>query len=388
MRRLSKGVICAAFALASASGAFAAAEQARIVSVGSRLPGLAELKKNIAHYEGVAPFDGVMIHVGLSDVFRAKKFSDGERDRAKANGKLYRQIRFERWKYNFLGVLIDQHRPEWFDDGYWESVAANWGLAAKFARQLGMAGICFDPEGYGVYPVQSHWKSAWWVKGGGKLKGGGVQPPDERHTVEDYRAVARKRGQQVGEAVFREFPDMVLWGYYLWSFNADLMGEFCNGLLEAMPPKARLVDGDEWNGYCAKGEGDYERMERRNKTGGGFLDKKLAAKHMKQGGFAPAFYLDAYAWPEKSGCLTPAIGRAKSKIRFFRDNLKEARRKATGGHVWIYGEKCTWFPPPPDESPPGARARATWEETMPGIGAALFGDRLASCGRKDRGGRK
>jgi hypothetical protein len=100
------------------------------------------------------------------------------------------------------------------------------------------------------------------------------------------------------------------------------------------------------------------------------LDKRLASKHRKQGGLAPAFYLDAYAWPEKSGCLTPAINAAKSKVRFFKDNFKDAKRRASGGHIWIYGEKCTWFCLGKDDK----KRCQTWEEVLPGISEAIFGD--------------
>ena len=364
-----------------------AKDEPKIVSVGSHLPKLVDLKESIALHEEQAPFDGVMIHVGLSDVFKDGQFSDWEKDRARANGKLFKQIRFTKWKYNFLGILIDQHKPLWFDEGYWSDVAKNWALAAKFAKQIGMVGVCFDPEGYGVHPVESYWKSVWWVKGGGKLKGGGVQPPDPAHTEKDYLEIARKRGQQVGAAVFKEFPEIVLWSFYWWSFNkGDMMGAFCNGLLDVIPPKARLVDGDEWTSYCAKGEAAYDRMLERNKTGCGWLDKRLMTKHKTQGGFAPAFYMDAYARPEESQCLTPAINNAKSKIHFFKDNFKCAKRKATGGHIWIYGEKNTWWTPPEktlrEMEKAGKKPTPTWEEALPGIREALFGDRLKVVKKK------
>lgn len=363
-----------------------AKDEPRIVSVGSYVPELADLRENIALYEEQAPFDGVAVHVGLSDVFKEGQFSDWEKDRARANGKLFKQIRFKRWKYNFLCILIDQNKPLWFDETYWSNVAKNWALAAKLAKQIGMAGICFDPEGYGVYPVQSYWNSAWWVKGGRKLKDGGTQPPDRMHAEKDYIEIARKRGQQIGAAVFKEFPEIVLWSFYWWSFGSDLMGAFCNGILDVIPPKARLVDGDEWSGYCAKGEPDYDGMAERNKTGCGMLDKRLMAKHRPQGGFAPAFYMDAYAWPAENGCLTPAIDNAKSKTAFFRDNLKCAKNKTTGGHIWIYGEKNTWWTPPEktlrEMEKSGRKPTPTWEEAIPGIREALFGDRLKAAKKK------
>ena len=120
-----------------------AKDDPKLVSVGSHLPKLADLKDNIALYEEQAPFDGVMVHVGLSDVFNSEQFSDAAKDQARANGKLFKQIRFAKWKYNFLGVLIDQRKPLWFDEVYWTNVAKNWALAAKFAKQMPTIPICF-----------------------------------------------------------------------------------------------------------------------------------------------------------------------------------------------------------------------------------------------------
>lgn len=375
----------AVFLICTAITAFGAGDEVKLVSVGSHLPSLAELKENIAHYEAQAPFDGVMMHVGFSDVFNPKGFSDSDENDAKNKGKIYKDIKFSRWQYNFLGVLIDQHKPDWFNEKEWKKIADNWGKAARLAKRIGMVGICFDPEGYAVYPVQSYWKASWWVQGGGKLSDGKVQPPDRLHTEKQYLEIARARGRQVGEAVFKEFPEIVLWAFYWWSFNgADMMGEFCNGILEVMPPKAKFVDGDEWVSYCAKGEADYDRIRERNKSGCGMLDKKLSAKHKAQGGVAPAFYLDAYARPEESGCLTPAIGKAKSKVHFFKDNLKEAKKKATGGHIWIYGEQNTWFSPPDGN----AAKYETWEKALPGISEVLFGDRLKEVTGNKKGRRK
>jgi len=383
MRRFFLLLILALAALVSLS----AVNEVKIVTVGSHLPTLAKLKMDISRYESAAPFDGATFYIGgSSDVFNPKEFTEAQKGGMREAAKLYGGIAFTKWKYNFLSVLVDQHRPEWFDDCYWENVKKNWVTAAKLAKQLKFVGICLDPEGYGVYPVDSHWKSAWWIKGG---KG---RDPDRSHTGSEYLEEARKRGRQIGDAIFKEYPEMVLWGYYLWSFNgADLMGAFCNGILEAMPPKARIVDGDEWVGYCAKGEAAYDRMKARNESGCGMLDKKLIVKHRKQGGFAPPFYLDAYAFPEKNDCLHPDIKSVKSRTKYFAENLKAAKRKATGGFIWIYGEKNTWWTPSEEElrgmEKAGKNPTPTWEQALPGIREVLFGGRIGKTAQKRMGGR-
>lgn len=356
--------VVAAFGL----GAAEAAGDVKLVSVGSHLPKLEELKANIAKYEEQAPFDGVTFLIGgSSDVFNPEAYSDGQKREMNAAGEVYKSIPFKKWKYNFLSVLIDQHRPLWFDDEYWKNVTENWTAAARLAKSCGMVGISLDPEGYGVYPVESFWKSTSCIEGKGNLlNGGGPQPADPLHSEAQYVAEARKRGQQIGRAIFEAFPEMVLWSYYFWSFNgADLMGAFCNGLLETMPAKARLIDGDEWSGYCAQSPAAYERMKARNETGCGMLDESLKSKHMQQGGFAPSFYMDAYAFPESNDCLQPTIANVEDRVAFFAENLKAAISTTTGGHIWIYGEQLTWWPSEGGEV-------ADWESLLPGIRDVLF----------------
>ena len=86
--------------------------------------------------------------------------------------------------------------------------------------------------------------------------------------------------------------------------------------------------------------------------------------------------MDAYVDPS-SGCLTPNIQQVKNRADYFHENLKAALKTATGGHVWIYGEKRTWVNPPPKKVKKGAKVLPTWEEAIPGIRKALFGKRIS-----------
>lgn len=94
-----KSLFFATAALLFCQGFASVKEPVKIVSVGSRLPKLAEIRKNIALYEEVAPFDGIMIHVALSDVFRKTKFSKRDLERADDAAKLYKSVKFKKWKH-------------------------------------------------------------------------------------------------------------------------------------------------------------------------------------------------------------------------------------------------------------------------------------------------
>lgn len=321
--------VLAACALAAAHGAVpAGSRQApKLIHAGWVGPTIDELKRNVAQIEREAPFDGLILHMGVTDVMNAAspmQYDDVMRRRAAE----FKAIPFKKYTDNFLGVMIDQRKINWFSDADWANLVINWSVAARLASTAGFVGLAFDPECYGVYPVASYWKSSYYLA------------TDKVHTEEDYIAAARKRGQQVGKKMFQRFPRLKFFGFYLWSFNADLLGAFCNGLLDVMPPGAAMIDGDEWRGYCAKNEKAYADMARNQRTGYGMLDPKHIVKYQTQGQLAPSFYIDAYANPE-NGCLQPTIKQVEPAT-LFAENLKHAQRYS-GGYIWIYGEKGTWW---------------------------------------------
>ncbi|MGN1359805.1 MAG: hypothetical protein ACI4X9_05050 [Kiritimatiellia bacterium] len=359
--------ILAATIAAACVFAAAAAEKPWLIFNGWERPDVDLLKKHLPEIEAAAPFDGLLFDFGLSGVFSGKTLIEHKAFRRTV--ATYQSIPFKRYRHNFLYTLIDKAKPLWFDDAYWKTVADNFALAARTAKKCSMAGLCFDPECYGIYPVNSYWTSDWFLKDDAKNN-----PSDNPRTKEAYRAIARQRGKEVGKAIFAEFPDCIFWGYYLWSFRCDLLSAFCNGLLEAMPPQARLVDGDEWRGYCSSHLDSYKTQAIDNRAGFSQVEPKLRQKHLRQGGLAPAFYLDFYADP-KSTLFTYQHRdlRETRADRLLKRQLAQARRSATGGFIWIYGEKGSWW----DWKALGSKrpnSYPNWEERIPCIGRVLFGE--------------
>ena len=348
-------------------------------------PSLEFLKEHVEEVEAQAPFDGYLFGMDVTCPMYNQKIEINEQVKNKI--KLYKQIKFKRATHNFLSIMIDQAKPDWFDDKYWKTVAENFAVVAKVVAMTDMEGVAWDTECYGVYPVNSYWTSAYFIKEEEKkAKKSVVRRPANRkgakaengvHTPEEYRAIARERGRQLGAAMYKECPNLKLWVYYLWSYKSDLMGAFCNGLLETMPDTARLIDGDEWRGYCMADENGYKPMAEDNRKGYGQLDSKLVQKHRKVGGVAPAFYLDFYADPKSTLYeWQPRKNYEGNPARLLKRQLREAKRNATGGHIWIYGEKGQFW-----DWTKFKKGKATmanrfpmWEEKIPGIRKAIFGN--------------
>ena len=320
-------------------------ESPYVLYVGAGSPTVDMLVTNCAALEAEAPFDGLLFHLGATDVMGAKPLDKAKLD---ANIAKFKTIPFKRYRHNFLMTMIDRNDPKWFEDEAWSRFTENFRVAAAAAKDAGMDGLCFDPECYGGGGVRRAWNSSVHAQDG--------------HTTNDCLRIARERGRQIGRAVFGEYPTMRFFSFYWWSLNADLMGAFCNGLLDVMPVSARLVDGSEWAGYVAKRPYSFKWHMLNNLRGWGYLDPKNEGKHVQVGETAPAFYLDAYADP-KSGCILP---EGKPRDRYFARNLLGAKRFSGASYFWMYGEAGTWW------KSTTTPKRKLWEEKIPGITKVLF----------------
>jgi hypothetical protein len=130
----------------------------------------------------------------------------------------------------------------WFDDERWRIVVDNFGVVAQIAAEGGIKGLIIDPEDYN-YMLFKYLDQQLQVD----------------RPLEDYVAMARKRGQQVMSAIATHMPApilLTLYGYTLplrehrgeikpQSIRYTLLPAFYDGLLESMPSKGYFVDGYE-----------------------------------------------------------------------------------------------------------------------------------------------
>ena len=258
------------------------------------------------------------------------------------------------------------HRIGWTDDEGWANFAENMAAVAWLAKVSGVKGFLLDPEEYSAQ---------------------GGQAPQYVHThldppYETCAKLARQRGREVFSAIYKEFPDAVilsLWFMSKYDFwleqgrqmspkaNAEQSGElmfhFMNGILDVIPPEARIVDGFErYHGSALDGAYLADTVTA-STTALPLVAPENIRKFRSQVYFSSGHYLEMYAQTQNSNWFWyfgPVNG---SRLEHLRLNMEQAFRSATE-YVWLYGERAgklfNWRN--------GHYAkRKTWEEVIPGL---------------------
>jgi hypothetical protein len=243
-------------------------------------------------------------------------------------------LRSARWRSftdNFLPVALslnDYARGlNWFDEERWRIITKNFGVLSRIAAEAKLKGLILDPEHYGYrlfsYPVQKQ---------------------QQDRPFQDYTNMARHRGREVMKAIAGELPDATLLSFYGYTMlfsemrghsnlketNYSLLPAFYDGLLEAMPSRACLVDGYEYSYGYKKRQDFVDGFVRIHQQGPQFTSLPDLYKKHVNAGFG--LWLDRdqkfdYFTPEEfSRSLTFAL-------------------ETTDKYVWIYGQSFRFFPP-------------------------------------------
>ena len=223
-------------------------------------------------------------------------------------------------------------RVDWRDGAFWSRYAANMAVVAALARKGGLRGIITDFEDY---CNQRQY-----------VRQDGDPPYDETY------ALARRRGAEVFGAMFREYPQMTLLTYQFISHETcyrdsldpvglmrdrgDLYPAFFNGILDAMPPGVKLVDGAEHYRLRAE-KGEFLRQARHEFSGVmPLVAPENRAKYRAQLSVSVGQYPDSYAYHDEKSpwYFGPVNG---SRLMHFEQNLAGALEMCDE-YVWLWGE--------------------------------------------------
>ena len=288
---------------------------------------------------------------------------------------------------SFLGgYRAPMRRAAWTDDKAWACIENNLSIVARLAHLSGIKGISIDHEDY-------RRQRQFYLNEN--------DPP-----YDECCRLARARGRQLFGAVFREHPSAIILSFWVLSEyrpyfatrdpaalmreKGDLWPSFIAGIVDAMPPTARLVEGDE-HGYRHESSFNEFHVAYANakRLGSKLLPEDVRGKYLARVEQGFGQYMDYY-----TGKLTPgkrekwSIGpEGGSRLEHFRRNIQAASDVAEE-YIWLWGQDHPWIEW--DESAHSNQAvdySKTWERMLPGVSemlATVKGGEKAEIARLDR----
>lgn len=333
------------------------------------------LKKNIAEMEKRAPYDGIGIRVATSGKVNGKTINCSgwtvcsnipwKYEWFADTVKTLQEIKFKKFKHNFLRTTVHPGTLSLFSDTDWAAAGNNFSILSKIAKEGGLKGLFFDIEDY-ANSLFAYKKERYPGK-----------------SLEDVKKMMRKRGQEIGNAVFRAYPDIVLFCPFgpsinriiaeapnletkdAWANTYVLFPAFFNGLLDVLPATAVIVDGHEGRGYYA----EFKLIRKiHNQLSPRLVQPENMEKYKNQVQLGIGLYLDPYFYPEamkKTSQFFRALApENKDRLSVFRHNLDQSFATSEE-YVWTWGEGAAWW----KEAAPGKKM-PLWEDFCPGVTAA------------------
>ncbi len=330
----------------------------RVIQVSGTLPTSDQVVAARANLEA-APFDGVVFALKAGrTVFQSAGYTPAG---LAADLALLPQVNTSKLRENFL-LVRGEMEPTFdpFSDAQWAVAMANLQAFADAARTGHLAGLAFDPEAYAGYRSLFDYRNY----------------DSAQHSFAQCQAQLRARGAQFMTTLQQAYPgcrlflltglsslklmiedaqkDASVYAAQLPSSPYGLMPAWINGLLDALPPGAFLIDGNEVTyAYYRSTWYAYEKGVIQNLGARDLLDAANRLKEAAQGGLAMADDLDAtfdqYARPSNLAHYLPSALRPQ----FFEYQVYHGLL-ASDRYYWVYSEHADWLSR--TNIPPGAEA--------------------------------
>jgi hypothetical protein len=270
-------------------------------------------------------------------------------------------------KHSFVGFrMAPKTRLRWDDDAAWAAVAHNVGVLATVAKDTGLRGLMPDFEDY---------DHVWQY----------ILLGDDPEYGE-CRRLARQRGREVFGAMFRVYPDATL---FLWHFlnnwyrefftvaanfpqhiydRQDLRPSFVDGIMDALPPSAKLVVAEEEYSYSAEKRDFYKAYAEERREDPGMLSPENAAKFRLQASLGFDLFLDAYCDDLSKSRYYLGPDSKGSHLGRLALDLAQATR-VSDEYVWLWGQSRNYvdWKNPSLERKRWPFGRETWEHKFPGF---------------------
>lgn len=236
----------------------------------------------------------------------------------------------------FKSFCAPTNRLDWADDATWARIGMSMRMLARLAKAGGLKGLSVDDEDY-------HHQRLF-----RRLPG---EP-----SMDVMAELVRRRAREVFAPAFEEYPEMTVFLFRFFTAGriysgcndpmgaradtGDLWPSFLNGLLDVLPPGAKLVDGYEESYVFDSLKHEYLRGYMHEKSRlVNMATPSNRIKYLTQVSGSMAIYLDMYRNPEGSKYYsTPIDG---SRFAHLAANLEQVTQ-TVDEYVWFWGEKQCW----------------------------------------------
>jgi tRNA A58 N-methylase Trm61 len=309
----------------------------RVIEWGWDEPDTKFMRENIESMEQL-PFDGLVFHVNSSkggnmvwEMWGTRRFERDEFDHAIDDLKA---TPFRRLADRFVRVNVTPGTVDWFDDAAWATVLNNFSVAAQVARDGRTRGFMFDVEQYNSALFDYR-----------------KQPHRESKSFAEYQTRVRDCGRQWMETLSKVFPDITIlltFGYSIAQprggakdradVHYGLLADFLDGMLDACPDRATIVDAWESSYPYKRAEQfatAHDTIRQQSAEWSADPDKY---RRVVRAGFG--IWMD-YDWRRRAWDTSDF-----AKNHFTPAEFESAVRTAlhtSDGYVWIYTEQPRWW---------------------------------------------
>lgn len=319
------------------------------VEFGWGMPSAAFVAKNLAAMEE-QPFNGVVLkpidgdfHPGAGGA--PHLFDDRRWTEAQVGLDDFRKLDLANSGLPASFLTLECTRPDpdvpdpagWLSDERWDTIIANLRLYAQARKAANARGFWFDEEAYVADP---------WTFSPELYPG---------QTLDQVKAAVRMRGAQMIDALESAGGpiDLIfIFGLCAWHIDSEdntLMFAFYDGMLDAIDPTTRLIDGNE-NAYYQQTTEELTLFRKAQLQAHERLSPENRAKYIQHRGTAHGMYADILAAPEtfvgypfftrRVSCHVVPVDQSA----FTQWAIYNTARMAED-YVWLWTEQFEWWRP-------------------------------------------
>ena len=313
----------------------------KLIELGWDSPTPDFIRANIAQMEQ-RPFNGLVLQLNAGKtIFNKTAYPQGAFTADQAD---LRATKFSKFDQNFISIWAAREAGwDWFDDQDWAATITNAANFAKTAKAGGIKGFFFDPEPYGTNP----WSYST-----------SLYPTQSFAAVQ---AKVRQRGAAFISTIQLEILDVKILTLFGMSYIKRqveqgrslervewvLLGAFIDGMLDAIGPRAELIDGNEPSYYYyLPNAQEFDGFKGFKNAARDFVSPENRAKYDGQVKTSQAVFIDGLLGLDNAqnvnGLLGCHLRDTKERQLVLEHHTYQALR-TSDEYVWVYNEQMNWW---------------------------------------------